>query len=423
MSVKKHLNTSFLLGLGSALVMVLVFAGGVWVGQEIKQVDWRSKLALGLSELKPAWLFEKLVQKDKQTSYQEENTPLKDLLKQQKELSIPDIVEAASDSVVTVSIKKVQKVIDPSTGLFEFGPFGVRLPREKTQQIQADIGTGFVVDSKDNLVVTNKHVVSDPTAQYLVIDKENKQYKVTRIYRDPDTDLAIIQVEGLNKPALPLGDSDKIRVGESVIAIGTALGEFRHTVTAGVVSGLGRAITAGDGFSMSEKLDNVIQTDAAINPGNSGGPLINAKGEVIGVNVAVTQGAENIGFAIPINLVKSMLENFNRTGKFTRPFLGVSYQMISPKAALANEVPQGAYVFEVVEGSAAEKAGLQPGDIITEVNGQKLTQKQSLVKVINKLKAGEEVKLKYWRDGKFYEVKVKLGTTGEENQSAIKSEK
>lgn len=247
-----------------------------------------------------------------------------------------------------------------------------------------------------------------------MIDKENKEYKVVKIYRDPETDLAIIKVNGLNKPALPLGDSDKIRVGESVIAIGTALGEFRHTVTAGVVSGLGRGITAGDGFFMLEKLDNVIQTDAAINPGNSGGPLINSRGEVIGVNVAVTQGAENIGFAIPINLVKTMLDNFNRTGKFVRPFLGVSYQMISPKAALANEIPQGAYVLEVVEGSAAQAAGLKTGDIIVELNGIKLDQKHPLVKVVNRLKAGEEISLKYWREGKFHTVKAKLGSMGEE---------
>jgi S1-C subfamily serine protease len=316
--------------------------------------------------------------------------------------------------VVTVSIKKTQRIIDPSTGVLEFGSFGLRVPSEKTKQIQADIGTGFVVDKMQNLVVTNKHVVGDRQAQYLVIDKDNKEYKVTKVYRDPETDLAIIQVDGLNKPALPLGDSDKIRVGESVIAIGTALGEFRHTVTAGVVSGLGRGITAGDGFANQEKLDNVIQTDAAINPGNSGGPLINAEGKVIGVNVAVTQGAENIGFALPINLVKTMLNNFNKTGKFTRPFLGVSFQMISPKAALANEVPQGAYIFEVMPNSSADKANLQPGDIIVELNGQKLNKKTNLLKVVKKLRAGEEVTIKYWRDGKFHQTKVKLGSAGEE---------
>ncbi len=412
MSIKKHLNASFLLGLFVSGMIVLIFAGGVVVGQKLskfefstaffqKEIDLLKKRLLGRSFIKD---------ESKETS----QTPLADLLQQKEVLSIPDIVEAASDSVVTVSIKKTQKVIDPNSAFLEVGPFGVRLPGEKTKQIKADIGTGFVVDSQENLVVTNKHVVSDPTAKYLVIDKENKEYKVVKIYRDPETDLAIIKVNGLNKPALPLGDSDKIRVGESVIAIGTALGEFRHTVTAGVVSGLGRGITAGDGFFMLEKLDNVIQTDAAINPGNSGGPLINSRGEVIGVNVAVTQGAENIGFAIPINLVKTMLDNFNRTGKFVRPFLGVSYQMISPKAALANEIPQGAYVLEVVEGSAAQAAGLKTGDIIVELNGIKLDQKHPLVKVVNRLKAGEEISLKYWREGKFHTVKAKLGSMGEE---------
>ena len=414
MSIKKHLNASFVLGLTSALVLVLVFVGGFWVGQKAKAINWSSYFNHRLNQFKLEKLAQHFFPQENKSESTGIKTPLSDLMKQNKQLSIPDIVDAASESVVTVSIKKTQKVVDPSTGFLEFGPFGFRVPSEKTKQIQADIGTGFIVDQKQNLVVTNKHVVGDRNAQYLVIDKDNKEYKVTKIYRDPETDLAIIQVENLNKPALPLGDSDKIRVGESVIAIGTALGEFRHTVTAGVVSGLGRGITAGDGFYNREKLDNVIQTDAAINPGNSGGPLINAEGKVIGVNVAVTQGAENIGFALPINLVKTMLDNFNRTGKFNRPFLGVTFQMISPKAALANEVPQGAYIFEVVPGSSAEKAGIQPGDIIVEINKVKLDQRHSLIKEINKLRAGEEVELKYYRDGKFHQTKVKLGSTGEE---------
>ena len=144
-------------------------------------------------------------------------------------------------------------------------------------------------------MVTNKHVVSDVQG-YLVIDKDNKEYTVTDIYRDPANDLAIIRVEGLSKPALPMGDSDSVRVGEPAIAIGTALGEFPQSVTSGIVSGVGRGIQAGGAGVGLENLENVIQTDAAINPGNSGGPLLNAAGEVIGVNVAVTQGAENIGF-------------------------------------------------------------------------------------------------------------------------------
>lgn len=335
-------------------------------------------------------------------------TPLGDLIKQGKELTIPDVVEAAGESVVTVAIKKQQTIVDPfSGGLFNFGPFSFGNPaQQRTEQIQRDIGTGFVVDSQGK-VVTNKHVVSDAQAEYLVVDKEGNEHKVEKIYRDPTNDLAIVQVADLKKPALPLGDSDTIRVGESVIAIGTALGEFRHTVTTGVVSGLGRGITAGDGLSQFEEIEGVIQTDAAINPGNSGGPLINARGEVIGVNVAVSQSAENIGFALPINVIKASLENFNATGQFERPMLGVRYQMITERAALTNEVPQGAYVAEVVENSTAAKIGIQPGDIITMINGSKLKDTE-LVVILNKLKVGQSVKIEIWREGEFKELEATL---------------
>lgn len=162
-----------------------------------------------------------------------------------------------------------------------------------------------------------------------------------------------------------------------MIAIGTALGQFRHTVTTGVISGLGRGIQAIDpGMGSAEEIDNVIQTDAAINPGNSGGPLLDRSGEVIGVNVAVSQGAQNIGFALPINVIKASIANFNDTGSFDRPYLGVSYRDISQEAALFNEVPQGAYVVSVVDGSSAAQAGLQAGDIITEFDGQSLKDHQ-----------------------------------------------
>ncbi len=298
--------------------------------------------------------------------------------------------------------------MDPfSSGIFNFGPFSFDRPRQQiTEQIQRDIGTGFVVDAQGK-VVTNKHVVSDAQAEYLVVDKEGNEHKVEKIYRDPVNDLAIVQVAGLKKPALPLGDSDKIRVGESVIAIGTALGEYRHTVTTGVVSGLGRGITAGDGFSQFEEIEGVIQTDAAINPGNSGGPLINAQGQVIGVNVAVSQSAENIGFALPINVIKASLENFNATGQFERPMLGIRYQSITERAALANEVPQGAYVAEVVENSTAAKVGIQPGDIITTINGSTLKNTELAV-ILNKLKVGQVVTIEIWRDGEFKQLQATL---------------
>ena len=299
-------------------------------------------------------------------------------------LSIPEVVDAASQSVVTVSIKKQQRVFTPSAA----SPFGFNFGFGQTelQEVQRDIGTGFIVGT--NLIVTNKHVVSDGTAAYKVIDSNDKEYEVTKIYRDPINDLAILEVKGLPNVALPLGDSEHIRVGEGVIAIGTALGEFRHTVTTGVISGLGRGIEAGDGFSSIETLEGVIQTDAAINPGNSGGPLLNSRGEVIGVNVAVTAGAQNIGFAIPINVVRSSLLNFNETGQFDRPFLGVTYRPISEQAALFNDVPQGAYLVEATPGASAATAGLQPGDIITAIDGEPLKDRELAV-ALNKKPLGD----------------------------------
>lgn len=318
---------------------------------------------------------------------------------------VADISEKASESVVTVSIQKQQQVLEPSLnspfGIFGFGVRG----ESRVEEIKRDIGTGFVVE-EGGLIVTNKHVVSDPNADYTVIDKNDTEYTVSKIYRDPATDLAIVQVDDFNLKPLPLGDSDKLRVGESVIAIGTALGEFRHTVTTGVISGLGRGIEAGDGFRSIETLEGVIQTDAAINPGNSGGPLINSSGQVIGVNVA-TALADNISFAIPINVIKESLKNFQDTGRFERPFLGVSYQMITEQAALANEVPQGAYVVEIVEGSSAAKVDMKEGDIITEFAGQSLKE-NDLASLINQKKVGDTVTVVIWRDGQEKSFDVQL---------------
>ena len=321
--------------------------------------------------------------------------------------SVADIAESASASVITVSIKQVQQASPFSDPFFRF--FGFQNPdsSEAIEEIKQDIGTGFVVADK-GFVVTNKHVVSNSNGEYLVFDSTNNEHKVTNIYRDPSNDLAILEVEGLAAPGLPLGDSDQLRVGEEVVAIGTALGEFRATVTSGVISGLGRGIVAGDPFGSSqESLDNVIQTDAAINPGNSGGPLLNAQGEVIGVNVAVSQNAQNVGFAIPINVVKGSLQNFEETGQFDRPFLGVQYRMISEQAALLNEVPQGAYLVVVVEDSAADQAGLEAGDIVTSFGG-KAVRDTDLVSLINQYKIGEKVEVEYYRDGIKYQTTVTL---------------
>jgi S1-C subfamily serine protease len=330
-----------------------------------------------------------------------------------EESVVIDVAEKASPSVVTVSMTTTQST-SPMFFMDPFGMFGnmgmMNQNQQQQKEVKQDIGTGFVVDSTQGLIVTNKHVVESTGAKYKIITKDDKEYDVTNIYRDPANDLAILKVNATLPEAMVLGDSDKNKVGQFVIAIGTALGEFRHTVTTGVISGLGRGIEAGDGWGGSvEQLDNVIQTDAAINPGNSGGPLLNSAGQVIGVNVAVSQSGQNIGFALPINVVKSSLDNFNKTGQFNRPYLGVQYKVISKESALMNEVPEGAYVAGVVSGSPAETAGIKQGDIITKLGGKSVKDTEGgLVGIINQSKVGDTLDIEVFRDKKTQTLKVTL---------------
>ncbi|HSX40650.1 MAG TPA: trypsin-like peptidase domain-containing protein, partial [Candidatus Saccharimonadales bacterium] len=244
---------------------------------------------------------------------------------------------------------------------------------------------------------------------------DEKTYTVQKIYRDPLNDIAILKIDpaenaGKTLQPVAMGDSSHLQVGQFVIAIGTALGEFRNTVTTGVISGLGRGITAGDEFAgFAERLDNVIQTDAAINPGNSGGPLLNSSAQVIGINTAVAQSGQNIGFALPINVVKDSLDNFNQNGQFNRPYLGVAYKMLDRDTAIANDVVAGAYVQSVVKGSPAEKAGLRQGDIITKADGKSLQDgKTELASIIGGKKVGDSVSLTIWRNGKTTDVTATL---------------
>ncbi len=320
-----------------------------------------------------------------------------------EESVIINVVEDSAPSVVTVSISKTQRVPQ-----LNFDPFGFFNFETEQRRIEQNIGSGFI--PKEGLVITNKHVVNDPSAEYRVIDQNGEEYEVADIYRDPANDLAILKVDS-DLPAIELGDSEELQVGQLVVAIGTALGEFRHTVTTGVISGLGRGITAGSIYEgYVERIDNVIQTDAAINPGNSGGPLINSAGQVIGVNVAVAGQAENIGFAIPINIVKDSLQTFEETGEFQRAFLGVEYQMISERSALLNEVPQGAYVRNVVENSAAEQADLEEGDIITRLDGKRIAEGENdIAEIVNQKRVGETIEIEYWRGGEDKTASVKLG--------------
>lgn len=315
-----------------------------------------------------------------------------------EESVVTSVAERVSPGVVTVTYKRQvpvlqQYILDPLGRLRRSSPSGT------VERDPIDIGSGFVVDSA-GLIVTNKHVVSAGVASdYQIILRDESVHSVEKIWRDPVNDLAILKIEPGSYSAVELGDSDKLKVGNSVIAIGTALGEFRHTVTTGVVSGLGRGITAGDGFFHAEKLDGVIQTDAAINPGNSGGPLLNSAGQVIGVNVAVSTSANNIGFALPINVVKASLETFNATGQFDRPFFGVRYQMVNG----------GAQVVEVMPNSAADVAGIRAGDVIVSFDGQNVMETtDGLAGLLLKKKIGDRVEVEIYRDQKTEKIVVEL---------------
>lgn len=325
-----------------------------------------------------------------------------------EESAVTEVAERVSPAVVTVTYKREKPVLQEYF-LDPFGMFRGSRPSGERDIEQVDIGSGFVVD-KTGLVVTNKHVVSmGQASDYKVVLKDESEHQVEKIWRDPVNDLAILKVSSGEFSAIEMGDSDKLKVGNFVVAIGTALGEFRHTVTTGVISGLGRGITAGNGFSGAEKLDNVIQTDAAINPGNSGGPLLNMAGQVIGVNVAVSQAANNIGFAIPINVVKDSLKNFNETGQFERPFFGVRYQLISKEQGILNNVPAGAYVVEVVDDSTAALAGIVKGDIITKFEGKSVAEVEGgLSELLGKKKIGDKVEVEVYRDKEMKKMQVEL---------------
>ena len=366
-------------------LLLLLFAGNY--AQNYSESDW-----LNIIKQKPS------IQKEKQSVVTEES-------------AIISAIDKTLPSVVTIGISKTTQ----SSSYFEIDPFDPFTPFRqqpgKSQKVEQNIGSGFIIDA-NGLIVTNKHVVSDTDATYKVLTNDNKTYDVRKISRDPLNDLAILKIDATNLKAISLGDSAHLKLGQIVIAIGTPLGEFQNTVTSGIVSGLKRGITAGSPFEgYVERLDNVIQTDAAINPGNSGGPLINLSGEAIGVNTAVSGQAQNLGFAIPIDVVKNLIKNFNQSGgRIERPFLGIRYQMITKQNAILNEVPEGAYILEVINDSPAQKAELQKDDIIIEFDGVKIKgdDDKNLQNLIIKKKIGDRINMKIWRDIKTQEKVVIL---------------
>jgi len=337
------------------------------------------------------------------------------------------IIINANNSVVSIVISKDLPVIEqcpynpfpnlpPEFNNFFNNNFQFSKPCEKgtkTQEIGG--GSGFIV-SEDGLIVTNKHVASDEKAQYTVFTNDGEKYDAKVIAIDPVQDLAVIKIDGHGLTPAKLGNSDSIKLGQTAIAIGNALGEFKNTVSVGVISGLSRNITASGASYGSEDIRGVIQTDAAINPGNSGGPLLNLRGEVIGINTAIASGAQNIGFAIPINFAKRAIQSVKDTGTIKTAYLGVRYIMLDADFAKKEKlsVDYGALVRGTKDGPAvlkdspAEKAGIKAEDIIMELNGEKLTADNPLAIVLQKYNVGETVMFTIQRGNDKIEFPVKL---------------
>lgn len=329
-------------------------------------------------------------------------------------------IEKASPAVVSIIISKNVPIIEecPFNPFSDLprgwqdlfgGDFGFEFsqPCQRGSRLQeVGGGSGFIV-SADGLILTNKHVVEDKNASYTVLTNDGKKHDAKVVAQDPVLDLAIVKINASGLPILTLGDSDGVRLGQSAIAIGNALGEFRNTVSVGVISGLSRNVTASSAGG-AETIEGVFQTDAAINPGNSGGPLLNLKGEVIGINTAMVSGAQSIGFAIPANKAKRAIDSVKRSGRIIVPYIGLRYISITPELAEEEKLPVSAGALVrgseagpgVIKNSPADKAGFKAEDIVLEINGEKINADRSLGSLIQKYNVGDRINLKVLRDGK-----------------------
>ncbi len=347
--------------------------------------------------------------------------------------SVVDVVAKASPAVVSIVVSEnVNDQNSPTADSFgnnpnQFftSPFGFgepNMPAPTPTSTAPDFepvaaGSGFFITS-DGMILTNKHVVSDATAQYAVYTSDGTKYTATVLSRDPLNDIALLKVSIKNAPTLSLANSTQVQIGQQVIAIGNSLGEYSNTVTTGVVSGIDRTVTAGDEGS-SETLEDVIQTDAAINPGNSGGPLLNATGQVIGMNTAIDEQGQLVGFAIPSNDASRDIQLYQKYGTIEKPFLGVQYVLLDPEIAQQNNLPvsYGAWLNDtsgdggsaIVAGSAADKAGLKDGDIITSVNGTALDASTTLESLVENMNPGDVVTFGVLRGKSKLSTKVTLG--------------
>jgi len=332
---------------------------------------------------------------------------------------IVQIAKKVCPGVITIIVSKDL----PKVEGFYMLPFRGRefimpkIEKGKREKTKIGGGSGFII-SNDGYILTSCHVVADPKADYTIFLEPKIKYPAKVLARDPLNDIAILRIKGRNLPYLELDDSAKVELGQEIVAVGNALGEFHDTVSSGIVSGLSRHIQATNHITrQAERLRGLIQTDAAINPGNSGGPLVNMKGKVIGINTAMIMGAQNIGFAIPINSAKKDLEQVKKYGRIKVPFLGVRYILITKEMAKKNKLSAdyGVLIIReslgespIVKGSAADKAGLKEFDIILQANGEKITPKNSLSDILQKCKISQEIELKVLREKKEMIIKIIL---------------
>lgn len=344
-----------------------------------------------------------------------------DTLNLKEESATVEVVKKVSPAVVSIIAKKdFSKVFgqeDQPSPLDFFG-FPFFQPTQPKDNGQVGSGSGFIISS-DGMILTNKHVATIPGADiFTIIMNDQKTYDAKVIATDPATDIAVMKIEAKDFPTIELGNSDSVQAGDTVIAIGNVLGQYRNSVTKGIISGLARTIRAGDGSGNVETLSNVIQTDAAINSGNSGGPLLNLAGQAIGINTAIDREGQLIGFAIPINVAKRDLESLKKTGKIERPYLGIRYSLINGQIKEANNltVDYGALVVRgntvndlaVIPGSPADKASIVENDIILEMDGQKITEDYDLAQALQDKEIGQNVTLKIQSKGQEKTVQVKL---------------
>ena len=343
-----------------------------------------------------------------------------------QEAKVELAVQKVQPSVVSILISKNVPTYVSSPDINQF--FNGAIPngmmpapvqgQSPMQKAQVGGGSGFLISS-DGLVATNQHVVSDTTADYTILTSDGKSYPAKVLARDPSLDLAFLKIDGQNFPALSFGNSDNIRLGQTVLAVGNALDEFRNTVTLGIVSGMNRTLSAENGYGGTEVIEGAIQTDAAINPGSSGGPLVDLNGQVIGINTAMAVDSQSIGFALPSNLIKMGADQVSKTGKITHAFLGVRYQTLTSDLIQKNKlaVTHGALVVRgtgtnepaVLPGSPAEKAGIKENDIILQFDGKDIGDSSSLSILITRHAPGDVVPVKIWRDGKEIDLQVTLG--------------